>query len=66
MWTSRTRKQYARDQLTYASNLTAESGPIKRKASYCCRGAGWSNAPLRGSAATGASRASSRLRPKQR
>src|SRR5262249_964303 len=28
MWTSRTRKQYARDQLTYASNLTAEEWAI--------------------------------------
>jgi transposase len=28
MWTSRTRKQYAGDQLTYASNLTAEEWAI--------------------------------------
>jgi hypothetical protein len=28
MWTSRTHKQYARDQLTYASNLTAEEWAI--------------------------------------
>ena len=28
MWTSRTRKQFARDQLTYASNLTAEGWAI--------------------------------------
>jgi hypothetical protein len=28
MWTSRTRKQYARGQLTHASNLTAEEWAI--------------------------------------
>jgi len=28
MWTSRTREHYARDQLTYASNLTAEERAI--------------------------------------
>jgi hypothetical protein len=28
MWTSRTRKQYARDQLIYASNLTVEEWAI--------------------------------------